>query len=197
MAEGYEVHVDRKKCIGAGFCEKLMPRLFKVDNSSRVTLAGATAKGDSQSVAIGEADLKEAIEAAKVCPAYAIQVVDKKTSGSVLGIEPEKKILVRKIVASYDSRKEWAMDPLGFFTIKPFPDEGVIRVRYYNAKHQLTAEIEGKTAEEIYNTICREKLVSSLLHAAYLGSELQKAEIAMKKRLNYVQDDALDIGSGK
>lgn len=187
----YEVRVDRKKCIGAGFCEKLMPKLFKVDDSSRVSLIGA-AKGDLMSAAVAEADLKAAVEAAKVCPSYAIAVISKKTGKSVLGIEPEKKIPVKKITASYESRKEWKMDEKGFFTIKPFPDEGIIRVRYYNAKHQLAAEIEGKTAEEIYNTICREKLVSSLPHAAYLGSELQKAEIAMKKRLPYVQDNQLE-----
>ncbi len=192
MAEEYEVRVDRKKCIGAGFCEKLMPKLFKVDESSRVTLIGA-AKGDSVSAAVAEADLKAAVEAAKVCPSYAIEVVGSNSSKSVVGIEPDKKISVKKIAASYESRKEWKMDEKGFFTIKPFPDEGVIRVRYYNAKHQLAAEIEGKTAEEIYNTICREKLVSSLPHAAYLGSELQKAEIALKKRLDYVQDEPLKL----
>lgn len=188
----YEVRVDRRKCIGAGFCEKLMPKLFKVDDSSRVTLIGA-AKGDLMSAAVAEADLKAAVEAAKVCPSYAIAVISKKTGKSVLDIEPEKKIPVKQIVASYDSRTEWKMDEKGFFTIKPFSDEGVIRVRYYNAKHQLAAEIEGKTAEEIYNTICREKLVSSLPHAAYLGSELQKAEIAMKKHLPYVQDEPLNL----
>lgn len=184
----YEASVDRKKCIGAGFCEKLAPKLFKLDGKNRVTL-----KSGSASVGIGEVDLKQAVEAAKVCPSYAIAVISKKTGKSVLDIEPEKKIPVKKITASYESRKEWVMDKLGFFTIKPFPDEGVIRVRYYNAKHQLAAEIEGKTAEEIYNTICREKLVSSLPHAAYLGNELQKAEIAMKKRLPYVQDDPLNF----
>lgn len=188
----YEVRVDRKKCIGAGFCEKLMPKLFKVDDTNRVTLTSAVVEGYSQSVVIPEADLKAAVEAAKVCPSYAIAVVSKKTGKSVLDIEPEKKIPVRKITASYESRKEWKMDEKGFFTIKPFLDEGVIRVRYYNSKHQLAAEIEGKTAEEIYNTVCREKLVSSLSHAAYLGSELQKAEIAMKKKLNYVQDEPLN-----
>lgn len=99
----------------------------------------------------------------------------------------------RIIKADYDSRKEWKMDPKGFFTIKPFPEEGIIRVRYYDAKHKLLALIEGNSAEEIYNTICRENLVSSLAHAAYLGSELQKAEIAMKKRLPYVQDEPLRL----
>ena len=190
---GYEVKIDQRKCIGAGFCQKLTPNIFKVDSNNRVTLIGAAAKGDIQSVAVSEADLKASMEAAKVCPSYAIEVLRAKSGKSVLGIEPGKEIPIKKIVASSDSRKAWQMDHKGFFTIKPFPDEGLIRVRYYNAKHQLAAELEGKTAEEIYNTICREKLVSSLHHSAYLGSELQKAEIAMKKRLDYVQDDPLKI----
>ena len=189
----YEVRVDRKKCIGAGFCEKLAPRLFKLDENNRSTIKGGSTKDEVVSLSIGPAQLEECIEAAKVCPSYAIEVIDKKTGKSVLGIEPDKKIHVKKITASYESRREWVQDSLGFFTIKPYPGEGIIRVRYYNAKHQLAAEIEGKTAEEIYNTICREKLVSSLPHAAYLGSELQKAEIAMKKNLPYVQDDPLKI----
>ncbi len=193
MVEEYEVRVDRKKCIGAGFCEKLMPKLFRVDETGKATLKGGAAGEGNASISVGESDLKESIMAAKVCPAYAISVTDKATGENMLGIEPEKHIEVRSINAHYDSMKEWSMDPKGFFTIKPFPDEGLIRVRYYNAKHQLAALIEGKNAEEIYITICREGLVSIPSHAAYLGSELQKAEIAMKKRLDYVQDEPLRL----
>lgn len=191
MAEQYEIRIDRKKCIGAGFCEKVAPETFLVDERSKVALKGAPLTAIS--LEIGPDRLKQAVEGAKVCPVYAIDVVDKVTGKSILGIEPEKKLEVRKIIAHYDSAKEWQMDPLGFFTIKPFPDEGVIRVRYYNAKHQLAALIEGKNAEEIYISICREGLVSIPSHAAYLGSELQKAEIAMKKRLPYVQDDPFSV----
>ncbi|MBI2175974.1 DUF4346 domain-containing protein [Candidatus Woesearchaeota archaeon] len=192
--EHYEVRVDRKKCIGAGFCEKLMPQLFKVDEAGKATLKGVVAvNGNTVSLSVGEGGLKDSVMAAKVCPTYAIAVTNRATGKNVLDIEPEKHIEVRNIKAHYDSMNEWSMDPLGFFTIKPFPDEGVIRVRHYNAKHQLTALIEGKNAEEIYVTICREGLISILSHAAYLGSELQKAEIAMKKRLNYVQDDPLSL----
>ena len=193
MAE-YEVKVDRTKCIGAGFCEKLVPRMFKVDAENKATLnKGIMVDSNVVSLTVGDADLKDSIMAAKVCPAYAIAVANKATGQNMLDIEPEKNIPVKMIAAHYDSMKEWAMDPLGFFTIKPFPDEGVIRVRYYNAKHQLAALIEGKNAEEIYITICREGFVSIPSHAAYLGSELQKAEIAMKKRIEYIQDDPLKI----
>ena len=100
------------------------------------------------------------------------------------------------IKASYDSKKEWILDKKGFFTIKPFPEEGIIRVRYYKVTpqgHKKVSLIEGKTAEEIVQTIVREKLVSSLQHIAYLGSELQKAEVALKLNLEFVQDSPLDF----
>jgi tetrahydromethanopterin S-methyltransferase subunit A len=106
-------------------------------------------------------------------------------------VNPPDKQPLKTIKAAYDSKKEWSMDPKGFFTIKPFHEEGIIRVRYYDAKHKLIYLIEGGSAEEIYNTIIREGLVSLMAHAAYLGSELQKAEIAMKFNLPYVQDDSL------
>ncbi|MBI2581065.1 DUF4346 domain-containing protein [Candidatus Woesearchaeota archaeon] len=190
----YEVRVDRRKCIGAGFCAKLTPEVYALDEKNKVLLKdGIRVDENTMTLKIGEDALKANIMAAKVCPSYAISVANKATGENMLDIDPEKHIPVKMIKAGYDSMKEWSMDPKGFFTIKPFPDEGVIRVRYYNAKHQLAALIEGKNAEELYITICREGLVSIPSHAAYLGSELQKAEIAMKKRLNYVQDDPLNV----
>ncbi|MBI2135933.1 DUF4346 domain-containing protein, partial [Candidatus Woesearchaeota archaeon] len=84
-------------------------------------------------------------------------------------------------------------DPLGYFTIKPFYDEQIIRVRFYNNRHQRLLLIEGNRAIKIYNTICRLGIISKIEHAAYLGAELQKAEIAMKKHLPYVQDEDLKI----
>lgn len=108
-------------------------------------------------------------------------------------VNPPDKQPLKTITATYDSRKEWSMDPRGFFTIKPFPEEGLIRVRYYDSKHQLIYLIEGSSAEKIYNTIIREGLVSLMPHAAYIGSELQKAEIAMKLNIVYVQDEALAL----
>lgn len=110
--------------------------------------------------------------------------------------DPKEDEDVKKIKASYDSKKEWKLDPKGFFTIKPFPEEGIIRVRYYQVEskgNKKIALIEGKTAEEIVQTIVREGFVSSLQHAAYLGSELQKAEVAMKLNIEFIQDSPLDF----
>ena len=68
----------------------------------------------------------------------------------------------------------------------------MIKVGYcvFNRKknHELIAEICGKNALEIINTLIREKFISSLQHAGDMGIELCKAEIAMKYQLNYIQD---------
>lgn len=47
---------------------------------------------------------------------------------------------------------------------------------------------EGKTAKEIYDEIIKKGLITKLEHAAYLGAELEKAEIAMITRKDYIQD---------
>ncbi len=103
------------------------------------------------------------------------------------------------IRAKYNSRKEWKQDPKGYFLIrinKNFIE--VAHVKNDNSNHpkkdlKKATVIRGKNAEEIYNTIIRENLISLKEHAAYLGSELQKAEIAMKHNLKYVQDDPLGL----
>ena len=51
--------------------------------------------------------------------------------------------------------------------------------------------IKGKTAESVYAKIVEMGLVSRLDHAAYLGSELAKAEIALRTGKEYIQDKEL------
>ena len=55
-------------------------------------------------------------------------------------------------------------------------------------KNKADLVIVGKTAKEIYEEIIKKDLVTRMEHAAYLGSELQKAEIAMITGKEYVQD---------
>ena len=100
---------------------------------------------------------------------------------------------VPHIKAEYDRIKDWKMDPKGYFTIKPFPEEKLIKVRYYTKDGKKQCLIEGKNAMEIYNTIVREGFISSLQHAADLGAELTKAEIAMSKNIEYIQDSPLKL----
>jgi len=54
--------------------------------------------------------------------------------------------------------------------------------------------IAGKNAKSISDTIIKNDLISRLDHAAYLGRELKKAEIALKLGKNYIQDFELNFG---
>ena len=57
----------------------------------------------------------------------------------------------------------------------------------------MVSIVSGRTAIEIVNTLIRNKYISTLQHAADMGIELYKAELALKYKLNYVQDKDLKI----
>jgi len=114
--------------------------------------------------------------------------------------DPEKERNVVKdaddasvIEASYDRIKDWKMDPKGYFLIKVDREKKLIEVGYVQKDNRVEKIIVGKIAMEVFNTIIREELISLLQHAADLGAELQKAEIALKENIEYVQDDPLDF----
>ncbi|MFW5977498.1 MAG: DUF4346 domain-containing protein [Candidatus Nanoarchaeia archaeon] len=100
---------------------------------------------------------------------------------------PLKKIEAKKIV------KEWKLDEKGYFLIEPRIKEQIIYAHHYHANKKYNTSIVGTNAEEIYYTIIREQLVGTLLHAAYIGSELQKAQFYIEtKKEGYVQDDKVN-----
>ena len=51
--------------------------------------------------------------------------------------------------------------------------------------------VAGSNARDILNTLIEKDLVSRLDHAGYLGRELERAEIALRLKKNYVQDEPL------
>ena len=57
----------------------------------------------------------------------------------------------------------------------------------------MIAEIKGKNAIEIVNTLIREDFISSMQHAADMGIELHKAELSLKYGFKYIQDKDLHI----
>jgi len=110
------------------------------------------------------------------------------------------KKIKRKIIAKYHKIKDWRMDPKGYFLIGVDEDKKIIRVGYCkiikqkkNMTNEMIAEIKGKTALEIVNTLIREKFISTLQHAADMGIELHKAELSLKYGFKYIQDKDLEI----
>jgi hypothetical protein len=88
-----------------------------------------------------------------------------------------------KIIKAKKLKTEWIEDKKGYFLIQK--KDSKIFAHYYK-NHIYQFSIQGFDAETIYYTILRKKLISTLQHAAYLGSELKKAELT--KEEDYVQD---------
>jgi len=107
-----------------------------------------------------------------------------------------KKRLGRELENAIDASGtplDWNPDPKGYFTIKPVFSQGKVFVRHYSSKDVLEQTFAGKSTTEIVQAIIQRGLVSRLDHAAYLGKETEKAVIALKNRLEYIQGDKLHL----
>jgi dihydropteroate synthase-like protein len=84
-------------------------------------------------------------------------------------------------------------DPKGCFKIMIDRANDVIAALHFSTskRDKPTVIIKGKTAEDVYAKIVEMGLVTRLDHAAYLGSELAKAEIALETGKEYIQDSPL------
>ena len=110
------------------------------------------------------------------------------------------KNIEKEITARYHKNHDWVMDPSGYFLIEIDRENNLLKVGYCKFNqldksqiNDMVAIISGKTAIEIVNTLIREKYISSLQHAADMGIELCKAELALKHNLKYTQDKDLKI----
>ena len=110
------------------------------------------------------------------------------------------KNIKKRLTASYDKIKDWKLDPKGYFLINIDRKKKLLRVGYCvidksNDKsiHEMVAEIYGKTAIEVLNTLIREEFISTLQHSGDMGIELSKAELALNNNLDYVQDKDLNL----
>jgi len=103
--------------------------------------------------------------------------------------------LTKELNNAIDTSKnkvEWIQDPKGYFTIKPFSSRGKIYVRYYK-NNKLKYTFSGINTSQIVQKLIEKGLISRLDHAAYLGKEIEKAIIALKNNLDYVQDEKLRL----
>ena len=112
------------------------------------------------------------------------------------------KKIKNKLIAKYDKIKDWKMDPKGYFLIAIDKEKYFIRVGYCKFSklgnspiHDMVAEVKGKTAIEIVNTLIKEKFISTLQHAADMGIELHKAEMSLKHDFKYIQDKEIKINN--
>jgi tetrahydromethanopterin S-methyltransferase subunit A len=85
---------------------------------------------------------------------------------------------VERLIVPRDFRHEARRDKAGAFSIRI--EEHSIIVEHRNGKDRLLRVIEGKTARDVCLVLIRNGWVSRLDHAAYLGRELCRAELALR-----------------
>jgi tetrahydromethanopterin S-methyltransferase subunit A len=95
---------------------------------------------------------------------------------------------VPRLILPRDTRYEARADKAGRFRIRL--DELSIAVDHFDGKDRLLRIVEGKTARDICLALIRNGWVSKLDHAAYLGRELARAEIALRTGQPFRQDGA-------
>jgi dihydropteroate synthase-like protein len=106
----------------------------------------------------------------------------------------DKKLEVgAKVVKASETLEPATLDSEGMFKIAIDRVDKVMVAVYYDSAQMAKPVniIKGKTADSIFAKIVEMCLVSRLDHAAYLGSELTKAEIALRTGKEYVQDSLL------
>lgn len=98
-----------------------------------------------------------------------------------------------KVTWAADDAKPIILDTEGMFKIAiDRKEETIVAIQFTSETMQKPINIiKAKTAEAAYSMIVRLGLVSRLDHAAYLGSELKKAEVALKTGKEYIQDDEI------
>ena len=90
-------------------------------------------------------------------------------------------------------RQPLVYDPNGFFVVGLDRNSGEIVIRHYTPDNRPAHEMRGRSAETMLLGLLREKLISQMSHAAYIGGELAKAEAATRLGLEYEQDQPLRL----
>ncbi len=98
-----------------------------------------------------------------------------------------------KILRPGGKRESLAYDPLGYIVVTIDRGAREIVARHYTPAAQPVHIMRGGSAEGMALALIREKIVTQLTHAAYIGGELAKAETALRTGLEYEQDHPLSI----
>ncbi len=104
---------------------------------------------------------------------------------------PKANALVETLSKRYLTHWSLLPDARGNFVI--YISQGEIVVEHLSFGNELLYMYTGQTALELRDQIMAEGIVGTIAHGIYLGTELQKAEIALKHGLGYVQDKPLDF----
>jgi len=107
-------------------------------------------------------------------------------------VELSKDVKDVDATAEYDET-EFNYDKEGYFLIRINPETKKIEVGHCRQNNVILEKFSGNNARELCQAIIKAGLISRLDHAAYLGRETLKAEMALKLNKPYVQDSDLEL----
>jgi thymidylate synthase len=100
-----------------------------------------------------------------------------------LGLDPKELDRALMIIGKRPFKVQ--LDPMGYFRVTL--DEGEIIVEH-RFEDVTLKEYRGRTALSLQHQIARDRALSDINHAIYLGRQLAKAELALKDGREFVQD---------
>lgn len=105
----------------------------------------------------------------------------------------DKEMIEKTEIIDIINDEEYHPDQKGCFKILIDRKNRDILLLYYNRSNMVNPEliIKGKNAKDLYRTASKKGIISTLEHASYLGSELEKANIALRIGRSYIQDNPL------
>lgn len=114
-----------------------------------------------------------------------LMLKDKRTREEPYNHEVENK--TKTIIA--EKSKATKLDPKGFFKIMIDRESEAIAALHFSTATQEIPNVlvKGKGAAELCSKIVEMGLVTTLEHAAYFGTELGKAEVALRSGKEYIQ----------
>jgi ferredoxin len=195
MERLYHIRIKHEinKCIGNKNCLLYAPDYFSFSNK-KAHLQNNYKKENAEyrEISLNSIELKKLVKAAYLCPVGVISIYELENNKIIVdnSICSESAI---EISAEENDKQDIVLDKNGYFLVKVNRKLDIIEVGLCKKRNIVAVKITGKNPENIYLTIIKNKLISRLDHAAYLGRELQKAYIALKKNIEYVQDDELKL----
>jgi thymidylate synthase len=102
--------------------------------------------------------------------------------------------IAQELIKKYGNELDCTSDPRGYLVISTEGEEIVAKHVSPNGKYLQEFRQNGKEDKatmKLYNQLVLADVVSQIPHAFDIGAEIQKAEIAIKQSLKYVQDQPL------
>ena len=96
-------------------------------------------------------------------------------------------------IDNYTPIKKFIPDPRGNFIISLDRENKNLTLSHYSPDQKKMREFCGKSAIELYQKILLHDSISTPTHIADISCEMQKAEIALKEGIVYIQDQPLDF----